>query len=312
MSEVDSTAAEPAAAAPVEVPSVGQRLRAERERQGLSVADVAQRLKYAPRQVQALEADDVEAMRGLTFARGFVRAYARFLGLDADALVRGLEAAAGHDSGPSTVQLQSVSVSRGQFPMAGGQHHAGWPWMIAIVLVVAGLGGYSLYHWQAPAPAAPRADASRAPAAVQLTPPAPVAATEPAPGPATGAPATAGALPAATEARPEAAASASAAPATAASATTAPAAGAPAPGAATGQPRIRLLFNGESWTEIRDASGRVVLSRNNIAGTEQSADGQPPFELVVGNARDVRLFYNGAEVDLGPHIKVSVARLQLR
>ena len=83
---------------------------------------------------------------------------------------------------------------------------------------------------------------------------------------------------------------------------------APAPG----QGKIRLVFSGESWTEIRETGGRVVFSRNNLAGSEQWADGQPPFELVVGNARDVRLFYRGAEVDMSPYIKVSVARLQLK
>ena len=72
------------------------------------------------------------------------------------------------------------------------------------------------------------------------------------------------------------------------------------------------MFGGESWTEIREAGGKVVFSRNNLGGTEQWADGQAPFDLVVGNARDVKLFYRGAEVDLSPYIKVSVARLQLK
>ena len=82
--------------------------------------------------------------------------------------------------------------------------------------------------------------------------------------------------------------------------------------AAAGQGKIRLVFGGESWTEIREAGGRVIFSRNNLGGTEQWAEGQAPFDLVVGNARDVKLFYRGAEVDLSPYIKVSVARLQLK
>jgi len=75
------------------VPTVGERLRAERERQGLSVHDVAQRLKYAPRQIEAIEADDFKALPGLTFVRGFVRGYARVLGIEGDGLVRLLETA---------------------------------------------------------------------------------------------------------------------------------------------------------------------------------------------------------------------------
>jgi len=82
--------------------------------------------------------------------------------------------------------------------------------------------------------------------------------------------------------------------------------------AATNQGKIKLVFKGESWTEIREAGGRVVFSRNNGANTEQLVEGEPPFELVVGNAREVRVFYGGAEVDLVPHTKVSVARFELK
>ena len=58
-------ATEPVAPAP----TLGQRLRSERERQGLSISDVAQRLKYAPRQIEAIESDDFNALPGLTFVR---------------------------------------------------------------------------------------------------------------------------------------------------------------------------------------------------------------------------------------------------
>ena len=85
----------------------------------------------------------------------------------------------------------------------------------------------------------------------------------------------------------------------------------PAP-AIAGQGRIRLVFSGESWTELRDAGGKVLLSRKNSAGSEQTTEGTPPFDVVVGNARDVKLFYNGAEVDMTPYIKVSVAKFQLK
>ena len=79
-----------------------------------------------------------------------------------------------------------------------------------------------------------------------------------------------------------------------------------------GQARIRLVFSGESWTELRDGGGNVLLSRKNAAGSEQTAEGTPPFDVVVGNARDVKLFYNGAEVDMTPYTKVSVAKFKLR
>ena len=113
-------------------PSLGQRLRSERERQGLSIPDVAQRLKYAPRQIEAIEADDFNALPGLTFVRGFVRGYARLLGADGDALVRALEISAEQDNGPTTVQLQGVSGTREQFPTGGGSHKSVLPWLLAM------------------------------------------------------------------------------------------------------------------------------------------------------------------------------------
>ncbi|HNA05291.1 MAG TPA: helix-turn-helix transcriptional regulator, partial [Rhodocyclaceae bacterium] len=67
--------------------SPGAALRSARVARGLSVEEVAHALKLAPRQIEAIEADAFDRLRGLTFARGFVRNYARHLGLDAEPLV---------------------------------------------------------------------------------------------------------------------------------------------------------------------------------------------------------------------------------
>lgn len=299
-------------------PTVGAVLRAERERLGMSIGDVAQRLKYAPRQIEALEADDFKALPGLPFVRGFVRGYAKLLGLDAGALVPLLERAAEQDGGPITVQLQSVSSTHARFPASQTSYASALPWLLAILLVIAGIGGYSIYHWEAPADLLPL-PAATAPALPGQAPqmvtgagspiaatgnPAEGAVTSPLPPPPAAGPqgAPAGAGQTGTLPRPDGGPDVSRSP----NVPDAPAA------AAAGQGKIRLVFGGESWTEIREAGGRVIFSRNNLGGTEQWAEGQAPFELVVGNARDVKLYYRGAEVDLSPYIKVSVARLQLK
>lgn len=296
---------------PALAPTVGPQLKAERLRLGLSIADVAQRLKYAPRQIDAVEADDFKALPGLPFVRGFVRGYARLLGVDAGRLVEILERTAEQGSGPITVQLQSVTSTRAQFPAASASHASAWPWVVAIALVIAGIGGYSIYHWQAPATLF-QSKESKAPGAATV-PVTPMAVGPAAQGDsrATGA-APAGTM--TTEGASAAAPSLSLAAPAASADRSQPAVATDAPTMATGpgQGKIRLIFSGESWTEIRETGGRVVFSRNNLAGSEQWADGQPPFELVVGNARDVKLFYRGAEVDMTPYIKVSVARLQLK
>jgi cytoskeleton protein RodZ len=63
---------------------------------------------------------------------------------------------------------------------------------------------------------------------------------------------------------------------------------------------------------VRDGTGRSLVSSLNPAGTERAVHGQPPFELVIGNAAHVRLTYDGKPVDLKPHIRGKVARFTLR
>ena len=67
-----------------ETTTAGAYLRASREAAGLSVDVVAQQLKLAPRQVRAIEEDDYARLPGRTFVRGFVRNYARLLGIEAE------------------------------------------------------------------------------------------------------------------------------------------------------------------------------------------------------------------------------------
>src|ERR1035437_4470010 len=89
---------------------------------------------------------------------------------------------------------------------------------------------------------------------------------------------------------------------------------APAPAVSSkpgGSKRIQLEFDQLSWVEIKQANGKILLSQLNPAGSKQSIEGAPPFEVVIGNAANVRLKYNDAAVDLRPYFKVDVARLTL-
>ncbi len=71
--------------------SVGATLRAAREEQGLKIEDVADRVKFSVRQVEALEADDILHLPQGTFLRGFIRSYARVLHLDETALLEAMQ-----------------------------------------------------------------------------------------------------------------------------------------------------------------------------------------------------------------------------
>mgnify|MGYP000379632154 CR=1 FL=1 len=82
----------------------GQRLRAEREAQGISQEDVARRLNLTVTFVQALEADEYERLPEATFVRGYIRNYARELELPADELAEAFsEVMQAQEETPETV-----------------------------------------------------------------------------------------------------------------------------------------------------------------------------------------------------------------
>jgi cytoskeleton protein RodZ len=83
---------------------------------------------------------------------------------------------------------------------------------------------------------------------------------------------------------------------------------APAPGEGV----IRLTFRAAAWVEITDVRGKILLSRTHAGGSTAEVVGKPPFNLVIGNAPEVRLAYNGREVDLAPFTRVAVARFTLQ
>jgi cytoskeleton protein RodZ len=74
---------------------------------------------------------------------------------------------------------------------------------------------------------------------------------------------------------------------------------------------IHLLFDKDSWVEVTDRNGKILLSQINPEGTEQNLDGAPPFSLVIGKAKNVHLYYKGKLVDLTPYTNIEVARLTL-
>jgi cytoskeleton protein RodZ len=194
-----------------------------------------------------------------------------------------------------------------------------------MIVAVVGIGGFTLYQWQAPDAVTRPMPAAPATAPASAEPPAPAGAETP-PG-APGAP-PAAAAPASAPAFSPPTASASPMPvAPPAPASTGPAAGAAAPAAAATAPapadaaaarqavgngKIHLVFSQESWTEVRQSNGQIVFSRQSAPGSEAWVDGQPPFDFVIGNAPAVKLFYRGNPVDLAPYTKVSVARMQLK
>ncbi|MBP8924008.1 MAG: helix-turn-helix domain-containing protein, partial [Thauera sp.] len=95
--------------------SPGAQLRRAREARGESVHEVAFALKLSPRQVDALERDDFDALPGMAFLRGFMRNYARYVGLDATPLLDAVQRMAGQGS----PDLSPIRNADGDLPSGG-------------------------------------------------------------------------------------------------------------------------------------------------------------------------------------------------
>src|ERR1051326_6047711 len=65
----------------------GDRLRREREMRGITLDEICESAKIARRHLEALEKDRFDRLPGGVFNKGFVRAYAKFLGIDEDQAV---------------------------------------------------------------------------------------------------------------------------------------------------------------------------------------------------------------------------------
>jgi cytoskeleton protein RodZ len=116
--------------------TVGQDLRAARQRRGDDLATVSRALKIRKDHLEAIEEDRFEALPGRTYAVGFVRTYSDYLGLDPVQCVERFKAEiAGRGEAPRAVSIQA-DTDEGKLPQ-------GW---IVIAVVVLGLIGYGAYH----------------------------------------------------------------------------------------------------------------------------------------------------------------------
>ena len=255
------------------------QLRAERK---LSTADVAQRLKYGVRQIEALEAEEFDKLPGATFVRGMVRGYAKLLDTDPQPLLDELDQR--YVPGEIDLDLRDKGIPFVHSGKRGTRAYLALS-LLALIVVAA-----ILYEWRAGTPLWSRF-ASNTPAP-QRQSKAPPAAQPDAPRAETQIP------------------TAAAAPSSAVAETPAAPAQQPSSGAG-GEGRIRLEFDRESWVEIRDGDGKTLMSQLNPAGSRRVVIGRRPLSLVIGSGAAVRLIYNDKPVDLKPYIQIEVARLTL-
>jgi len=290
--------------------TAGSTLRLAREAAGLSVDDVAQQLKLAPRQVQALEDDDFQHLPGRTFARGFARNYARFIQVDPDRVLALMPAG----DNAAALERPSFAAARrpmGEIPAERTAKRSSSPRVLLLFIALVAVAGAAFYYEYLHKAAGVRVDAKapsveRAPTAAVVPSPQPGAAgtsTTTLPNPiATDSAATAATQPAAPSNNAGANADTAAVPAGGGAATS----------AAPSDAALVLSFKGTSWAEVKDANGRVILQMTGGAGMTQTVTGAPPLELSLGNAPEVAVTFRGQSLDLAPFTRGVVARVALK
>ena len=306
----------------------GAQLKAQREALGWPVEQVADQLKLAPRQVIALEEGDMAALPNLAVVRGFVRAYAKVVRLDAAPLVAMIEVHPAPAQDPAAPVRREISAtfSESRFPSMTQRSSNQTPLWIAgavAVVVAAAFGAYKLGYVPASLLSShaekETAHAEVGPVETTLikpgqdltpvqSPSVPLISVPPPPGSdtQTGAPA-ANVASAPAAAVPPAAVPA---PATATPAAVTPPAAAAAP--AVGANALVLKVEQDSWVEIRRPGTTPLISRMVKAGSTETFDITGPATLVVGKPGVVQATLRGTKLDLPTVQGGTISRVSIK
>jgi cytoskeleton protein RodZ len=318
-----------------DIASPGKRLRIARQAKGLSHSEVASHLHLSSAIIQALESDDYERLPGPVFVRGYLRNYARILGLDDKAVLSDLDQADKEHAkpAPTTATHSNVKTKARRARRVPSL----FAWMLGIGLAaLVGLWWQGYLKWPEETPviiedgeihsAVDEDGALRLPepdtAPEQLPSIEPITSaaalpdidgnsllairTEPlqalAPDIAqSSAPAD---IEESIEDSPESGRNAlQAEDENQASAALSP--------AASNGSGVVFEFTGPCWVDIRDATRTFKLFGEMRKGDRRTLDGTPPYSVILGNAPTVRILINGQEYDVQAHARGSVARFTL-
>jgi cytoskeleton protein RodZ len=127
----------------------GERLQREREMRGITLEEISESTKITSRCLRALEEEEFDKLPGGVFNKGFVRAYAAYLGLDEDKAVADFVAASG---GEKEQPLPDPPVPRAVVLGQRAEEHANWRAvsLLAVLLAVTGVAAWKVgplaYH----------------------------------------------------------------------------------------------------------------------------------------------------------------------
>lgn len=284
-------------------PGFGEKLRLAREALGLTPAEVAAKLKLGPRQIEALEAEDLAHLPNDVFTRGFVRNFARLVEVDPEQLIVPVDI---HAAVAETITAPSEGVI---FTSPGMRR---WVLLPLLALAFFLLLVAALYYWLRQGENALVSGPAMPPSVMPA--PAPLPTTYPQPLPLPIAPETVVPADAVSTAPvnvppaplPVPVPAVQSAPPSSQAAPIAPAAAVPGGKIHT----LRFVPGLDAWIQVVDGKGKRY-SKLVSAGSVETFAGEAPFKLVVGEAAQVKLSYDGHHIDLAPFIGQKVARLTL-
>ena len=322
----------------------GETLRKAREEMGWTLSAVAQQLNLTERSLARIEAGDFSQLPGHTFARGYVRAYAKLLGLDQSRLVQEFDQHTGTNASGSSVNSLGRIEEPGRLSRSFLRFF-GFALLLVLVAVawywweertagdttarpisalerieVQGADGTTEIHLldrtdeagdEEVAPQTEPSDPLGEPQPDAAQESSVVTQTPPESVNAGQTAAPAGEAPvslplALPEVASQSPASSAEAPALVAPSTPSSTV-APVPGEA----QLELRFTADCWTRVSDADGRVLFSALAKAGTTRTVSGKAPLDVHLGYARGAQLSYNGESVNLASHMRGETARLKL-
>jgi cytoskeleton protein RodZ len=309
----------------------GETLRKARESRGLTIAEVAGQLNLTPQRLTQIEQGAFDKLPGHTFARGYVRAYAKLLEVDQNRLVLEFDQFTGSDAVGSNVH----SLGRIEEPVSYSQHVLR---LVSFVLLLA-LAGLSFFWWQEQSerraqdlastslehvevdgadgmtqihpldePEDQAVEAGQAEDDAELplmldeeTVSTPESATNSEPSAAAGVDA-----PLATGSQPSASVTSPVAPVALPAVVAATQVQ-----AAAGEASVTVVYIADCWTQLTDANGKVLFSALKRKGDTLQLAGKAPLELRLGFARGAQVSVNGSPVDVAPFVSGETARLKL-
>ena len=311
----------------------GGALRAAREKQGLSVQDVANRLKISVKQIEALEADNFEALPVPTIVRGFIRNYAKQLRLNSEPLIDAYTVMV-----PSSLPYDLTVKSATKMKMTSNDKPKTnfYLWLGLGAVLLAAVWIFYQQYIQKPSPIEPTKPVVESALPIEPLPevalpaidretievmdqalslhPDNIATVPEASSPTVktdGAPAGSTTETASTKTQtlPKPVVTPKPAADQVESSTTEPVS-ALVPDENTA--RLEISATQQTWINVVDAGGKEVYSKILYEGNRELIEAKPPLKLTVGNASATKVTFNGKSQDLAPHTNVNVARITLK